>query len=295
MNEQNFEHYKVFYHVAKEGQISKAAKVLFISQPAVSQSIKVLEKNLDGKLFFRTPKGVTLTPEGKALYEYVEKAYSYFKSGERKFKELQDLEGGEIRIGASDTLCSHYLIDYLKEYHDMYPKVKIHVFNKTTYEIIDLLKKGEVDLGFINLPVQLDSSLQIQSVEVLQDSFVCSKKYKDLIKDEIPLKELCEYPLLLLEKNTNMRRFVDQIFIKHNVLYEPEFELGSIDLLVKFASAGFGISFITKNFVKKELEEKEIFVVDIKEDIPKRAIGMVKIKDRPLSNSANHFYSLFVS
>ena len=118
---QNFELYKVFYHVVKEGQISKAAKKMFISQPAVSQSIKLLEENLGGKLFLRTPKGVVLTTEGRALYEYVEKAYGYFMSGEKRFKELKDLEGGEIRIGASDTLCSHYLLSYLEELHEKYP------------------------------------------------------------------------------------------------------------------------------------------------------------------------------
>lgn len=291
--EQNFEHYKVFYHVAKEGQISKAAMKLFISQPAVSQSIKALEKNLGGKLFIRTPKGVVLTTEGKYLYEYVEKAYSYLSSGERKFKELQNLEGGEIRIGASDTLCSHYLLSYLEAFHKEHPKVKIHVYNKTTYEIIDLLKKGEVDLGFINLPIQLDSSLEVTSVETLQDCFICGSKYKDDLINPVSLENLSKYPLLLLEKGTSMRKFIDEIFIKNEIDCEPEFELGSIDLLVKFASAGFGVSFVTKNFVKGELEREEVFIVDTVEELPRRAIGMVKIVDRALTNAAENFYFKF--
>ncbi len=292
--EQNFEHYKVFYHVATEGQISKAAKKLFISQPAVSQSIRVLEKNLGGDLFLRTSKGVSLTSEGKVLYEYVKNAYSFLISGERKFKELKNLEGGEIRIGASDTLCSHYLLPFLEEYNKKNKKVKIHVYNKTTFEIIDLLKNGEVDLGFLNLPITEDKTLEIIEVEQLQDTFICGKKYKDDFLDEVSLSDINDYPLVLLEKKTNMRKFLNQIYLKNNVSYEPEFELGSIDLLVKFAKIGFGLSFVTKNFVKEELDSEEIYEVKIKEDIPKRAIGMAKIKGRPLSNATKEFYQMLV-
>lgn len=292
--EQNFEHYKVFYHVATEGQISKAAKKLFISQPAVSQSIRALEKSLGGKLFLRTSKGVSLTTEGQVLYDYVKNAYSFLISGERKFKELQDLEGGEIRIGASDTLCSHFLLPFLETFNRDNKKVKIHVYNKTTYEIIDLLKSGEVDLGFLNLPINDDKTLEITEVEKLQDTFICGKKYKDDLKKVVSLSDINNYPLVLLEKKTNMRKFLNQIYAQYNVEYEPEFELGSIDLLVKFAKSGFGLSFVTKNFVKEELDKKEIFEVKIKEDIPSRAIGMTKVKDRPLSHAAKEFYQMFV-
>lgn len=291
--EQNFELYKVFYHVAKEGQISKAAKKMFISQPAVSQSIKLLEKNLEGQLFFRTPKGVVLTPEGKSLFDYVEKAYGYLISGERKFRELKNLEGGEIRIGASDTLCSHYLLNYLEEFHKEFPKVKIHVFNKTTYEIIDLLKSGEVDLGFINLPILNDPVLDVLNVETLEDCFICGEKYKNKLNKVHSLKEISNYPLVLLEKKTSMRKFLDQLFIRNDVSYEPEFELGSIDLLVKFAKVGFGVSFVTKNFVLKELNNKEVFLIKTDIEIQKRGIGMIKIKGRTLSNISQQFYVKF--
>ncbi len=285
--------YKVFYHVAKEGQISKAAKKLFISQPAVSQSIKLLEDRLGGELFIRTQKGVVLTSEGEELFKFINTAFRYILNGEERFRELKNLDCGEIRIGASDTLCCHYLLDYFKIFHENYPKIKIHVFNKTSYEIIDSLKKGEIDLGFINLPVNIDTTLEIVSVEKLQDCFICGKTYKDAFTKPIHMNQLAKYPLLLLEKGTNMRKFLDHFFESLKITYSPEFELGSIDVLIKFATAGFGISFVTKNFVTKELKNKEVFIVDTIEPIPERAIGMVRLKDRSLSNATKIFYKSF--
>ncbi|MGL1892967.1 MAG: LysR family transcriptional regulator [Spirochaetaceae bacterium] len=291
----NFEWYKVFYYVAKEGQISKAAKKLFITQPAVSQSIKQLEKSLGGVLFIRKPKGVILTSEGRQLLSYIEKAFNYISDGELKFKQLKNLESGEIRIGASDTLCSHYLIDYLEKFHTEYSRVKIHVYNKTSYEIIDLLKSGEIDLGFINMPINLDKSLDIINVKNLQDCFICSDKFSELIAKKVTLEQLSKYPLLLLEQGSNMRKFVDRYFDNNGIIYTPELELGSIDLLTKFASVGFGVSFVTKDFVKEEIKNSDVFVIDIQEEIPKRSIGMVKVKDRPFSHAAKVFYDYFTN
>jgi len=175
--EVNFELYKVFYNVAKEGQISAAAKKLFISQPAVSQSIKQLEEKLGGKVFFRTPKGMKLTSEGQILYKYIEKAYGFIIAGESKFQEMQNLQYGEIVIGASDTLCAHYLLPYLEKFHKEFPNIKIKVTNRTTYEILNLLKSGSVDLGILNLPIEQDKNLQIIETLALEDCFICGDKY----------------------------------------------------------------------------------------------------------------------
>lgn len=290
----NLEWYKVFYHVAKERQFSKAAKSLFITQPAVSQSIKLLEKSIGGELFLRTSKGVLLTSEGKELFKYVEKALILIKNGESQFNQLRNLEIGVIKIGASDTLCSHYLILHLKNFRDTYPNIKIQVFNKTTYEIIDSLKSGEIDLGFINLPIIKDSVIEVVNVKSLQDCFICGKKYKDSFVNRVNLKELTNFPLLMLEEGTNMRKFVDEYFKDNNLTYSPELELGSINILTKFAIEGFGISFVTKNFVSNEIKNKEVFVIDVKEEIPSRSIGMIKMKHRNLTNASRSFYERFI-
>lgn len=287
----NFELYKVFYMVVKEGQISAAAKKLFISQPAVSQAIKQLEEKLGGKVFFRIPKGIKLTSEGQVLFEYIEKAYGFIITGEMKFFEMQNLDHGQITIGASDTLCSHYLLPYLEKFHQEYPNVKIKVTNRTTYEILKLLKSGNVDLGILNLPIEEDKLINVVTTIDLEDCFICGKKYyHNLIKKEgITLEELVKYPLILLEKGSNTRRFVNAFLSNHQLSIEPEIELGSVDLLVKFAKIGLGISYVTKNFIVNELKNEEVYEIKIKEEIPKRNVGIVTLKGVPLSSSGNEF------
>lgn len=290
----NFELYKVFYNVAKEGQISSAAKKLYISQPAVSQSIKQLEDKLGAKVFFRTSKGMKLTSEGQVLYNYIEKAYAFIIAGQSKFQEMQDLKYGEIIIGASDTLCAHYLLPYLGEFHKEFPNIKIKVTNRTTFEIIDLLKKGNVDLGILNLPIEEDKSLEIRETLNLEDCFICGEKYHSAFKEEVSLEQLNEYPLILLESGSNTRRFVDKVFRDNNLLVQPEIELGSIDLLVNFAKIGLGISFVTKNFIQSELDNEYVFEIKLKEEIPNRKIGVATLKGVPLSPSGKEFFNFLI-
>lgn len=291
--ELSWDWYKVFYYVANEKQISKAAKKLFISQPAVSQSIKLLEESLGFSLFIRTPKGVNLTNQGIELFDSIKKVYILIKNTENKIKELNDEINGEIRFGASDTLCKHYLIKYLKTHRELYPKVRMHVFNMTTDEIIKSLQSGEIDLGFINLPNKITENIELKKIQTLQDCFICGENLKNNFLQSISISELSKYPILSLEKGTNMRRFLDKFFMNYGIDYQPELELGSIDILTKFAAADFGVSFVTKNFIEKELNNDEVFLVNVNEHIPERSIGIIKIKDNMLTKTVKNFYDLF--
>lgn len=290
----NFELYKVFYNVVKEGKISAAAKKLYISQPAVSQSIKQLEEKLGGKVFFRTPKGIKLTSEGEVFFKYIEKAYSFITAGESKFQEMLNLEHGEIVIGAGDTLCAHYLLPYLEQFHKEYPHVKIKVTNRTSYETLDLLKGGSVDLGILNLPIKEDKHLEVIETLTLEDCFICGDKYYPNFTQKISLEQLSKYPLVLLEKRSNTRRFIDKIFSDNNIIVKPEIELGSVDLLVEFAKIGLGISFVTKNFIHDELDKQEVYEIKLKEKIPKRKVGVVTLKEVPLSSAGKKFLNFLI-
>lgn len=285
----NLELYKVFYYAAKTGSISNAAKELFITQPAVSQSIKQLETELGGKVFFRTPRGIKLTSEGKVLYKYIEQAYGLIRTAENKFLEMQSLMSGEIKVGAGDTLSKYYLLPYLREFHEKYSQVKVQVTNRTTFETIELLKSGKVDFGIINLPIKKSDRLVIHEVLTVEDCFVCGEKYRDLAQNPISVKDLLNYPLLLLEKGSNTREFIDNFFLEHNVEVVPEIELGSVNLLIEFAKIGLGISCVVKDFIEDELKNGEFFEIELLEKIPKRKIGVITLKDVPLSSSAKEF------
>ena len=116
----NYELYKVFYYVAVSLSFSEASKQLFISQSAVSQSIKVLEKKLGITLFIRSTKKVQLTPEGETLLRHIEPAINLIQRGEAQVMESSTLGGGQLRIGASDTICRYYLVPYLQNFHKNY-------------------------------------------------------------------------------------------------------------------------------------------------------------------------------
>ena len=109
----NLEYYKVFYHVGKLSSITLAAKELSISQPAVSQSIHQLEKTLGCSLFQRTSRGMKFTTEGELLYRHVERGYEQIELGQKRLRQLQHLDAGEVRIGASDMTLRFFLLPFL--------------------------------------------------------------------------------------------------------------------------------------------------------------------------------------
>lgn len=287
----NLELYRVFYHVTIEGSFSKAAQKLYISQPAVSQSVRLLEQKLGGSLLFRTPKGIRLTTEGEALFKYIEPAINFIASGERKFSEMRNLVTGEINIGASDMTCKYYLLPFLEDFHRSYPGVKLHVTNGATPETISLLKKGSIDFGLISLPVEEDENLLIKECMEIQDCFIAGEKYRRLADGELTIKELSSYPVLLLEKSTSTRKYIDNFTREHGCQLTAEIELATSDLLVQFAKRELGVSCVVRNFAEEELEKGTIFEISLKEKIPTRSIGLVRLKNVYLSAAAGRFVS----
>lgn len=287
----NFDLYRIFYITAKAKSISKAAKELYISQPAVSQAIKQLEGRLGGRLFFRTPKGIILTAEGSTVFKYIEQAYNFIMAAQTKFSEMQGLLNGEIKIGASDTLCKYYLLPYLGTFHQNYPDIRIQVTNRTTRETIKLLESGSVDFGVVNLPIEQSSHLQVIEGMSINECFVVGEKYKYIVGQPISINELIKYPILLLEKGSNTRRCLDDYFESRGIKIIPEIELGSIDLLVEFARIGFGAAFVIKDFIKDELNNSKLYEIKLTETIPQRKIGIVYLKNVPLSAAAKKFIS----
>jgi DNA-binding transcriptional LysR family regulator len=285
--------YSIFNEVAKTQNFTKASKLLFISQPAVSQSISQLESDLGTRLFTRTSKGVHLTSEGKLLFEYTNAGINLIKSGEQRLADSKNLLTGQLKIGVGDTISRYYLIDYLERFNSIYPKIKLRIINKTTLELVQMIKSGEIDLGVCNLPID-DKSLQITPIEDIQDIFVAGEKFKELKNKAISLKELENYPLIMLDKRSRTRQYVESFLIGKGVVKEPEIELGSHDLLLEFAKIGLGISCVVKEYSYEQLEKNELFQVITKEKIPKRSIGVCTLKGVTLSSVAKRFAEILI-
>lgn len=289
----NFEWYKVFYFVASTLSFSEASEKLFITQSAVSQSIKQLEERLNCKLFLRSTKQVLLTQEGEHLFRHIEQAYNFIKAGERSIEEIHSLQKGEVRIGASDTICKYYLMGYFQEFHRKYPSVKIHVTNRTSPECIHLLEKGSVDFIVINLPAKSPyPQLDMKPIKAIQDVFIGGSSFSHLKDRKVSLQELSQLPLLMLEKNTTTREFFDRYSQGKGFHIIPEIELGSVDLLIEMTRIGLGISFVPKDYIQKDLAEGAVFVLDVEDAIPTRTLGIMTHRRLPVSMAAAKFMEL---
>lgn len=283
----NYELYKIFYYTALNKSISKTAETLLISQPAVSYQIKTLEEELGITLFIRTKKGVTLTDEGKILFAYISKGIEAFTNGEHALTNLKNLDYGNIRIGASTTVSKHVLMPYLNTFHKNYPNIEINITNNLTEELLKSLRNGNLDMLILNLPMEEAKDLNIKKVMDVQDIFVTNEEYYKKLKGKIKTKDLNKYPLIFQKKPSNTREYLDKYIKDNNINLTPKMEIVSYNLIMDFLKIGFGIGYATKEFIKSELDNKELFELDCTPKIPKRYIGIVTLKQTIPNFSVN--------
>lgn len=275
----DIELYKIFYTVANFKNITKASKFLYISQPAVTTSIKKLEEKLETTLFIRTKRGVILTKEGELLYEYIKNAMENIKIGENKLFNLKKLETGNIRIGVGITLTKFFLMQPLEEFHRKYPKISINIDTGITKRVLEDLEHGKLDIGVITTTDLKYKDIDIVYSKDIQDIFVANKEYMDIIQEGLKIEELNNYPLLLQKPESNTRKFLDKVMLDNDIKLNSAMELASYSLVIEFAKIGFGIGFIAKDYVKKELKEGSLFEVKSNIEVPKRKILIVTKKD----------------
>lgn len=287
----NFELYKIFYFTAKYKSFSEAASKLYISQSAVSQAIKNLEKQLGEQLFYRKTRNIKLTSEGEVLFSHVEQAYNFLKAGESKICEMKNMNSGKVRLGVGDTICKYFLIPFLHEFNRTYPNIKIQVVNRTSSQIISALLNGIIDVGIATTPVN-DNNIDVKHFKYVEDIFIASYKYKELYNKRVDIATLARYPLLMLERNTSTRRFIDKFLKENNISLVPEIELESVELLVEFAKIGLGISHVLKESAAQAISNNEVFEIKTRQPLPKRELGIVTVKGVPLSRSAKEFINM---
>ena len=289
----NYELYKVFYHVAVTLSFSEASKQLFISQSAVSQSIKVLEKKLNQTLFIRSTKRVQLTPEGEILFKHIEPAMNLIKQGENQLLEANTLNGGQLRIGASDTICRYYLLPYLNQFHKAYPHVHIKVTNQTSIECARLLEHGQVDFIIINHPNSALSTAHTPRVlREFRDVFVANREYFPLQDKTMSLLELQPYPILMLDRKSTTSEFLHSMFQQSQLDLVPEIELSSNDLLIDLARIGLGIAFVPDFCIPAD--DKDLFLLKLEQDLPARQIVVAYNENLPISQAARQFMDLLI-
>lgn len=287
----NLEYYKIFYYVANYKSITSAAEELAISQPAVSQAVKHLERSLSCALFVRTSKGVRLTKEGEMLFSYVQRGYETILSGEKKLSEMLNLEQGEICVGASDMTLQFYLLPYLEQFHEQYPGIRITVTNAPTPETLKHLGDGRIDFGIVSAPVKAGGHISVVPVRKIQDVFVAGKKFDFLRGQLLSYRALMELPVMCLEGNTSTRAYVEAFLKEEEVLLRPEFELATSDMLIQFAVRNLGVASVVEDFAEEYIKSGDLFLLQFEREIPEREFDIVLDERIPMSAAASKLLS----
>lgn len=280
--------YRVFKEVAEAGNITAAAQTLFISQSAVSQSIKQLEAELQTRLFARNSRGVTLTADGRMLYEYVRSAMGLLETGEEKLSQSRDLQMGHLTIGASDTVTSQFLLPYLDRFHRQYPAIHIQIISGRSHKVLGLLQSGKVDIAFASTP-QEGASLETFPCLATHSIFVAGAEYPCDFDHVYSLEEIARFPLILLERKASSRLYLEKYFLQNGLHLHPEIELGARSLLVDLAAIGFGVAGVTEEFVRRELDSGRLRKLRTSFDIPPRSVDLCVLRDVPLTSAAQRF------
>ena len=288
----NLELYKVFYTVAKCGSLTKAAEELYISQPAVSQSIKQLETQLGTTLFNRTHRGMELSAQGgKLIFSDVEQALRLLNQAKKRLEEIKSTATGVIRIGASDTIFEYFLADKIVQFHERFPAVKIELMADFTPDTIEKLKADRCDVAFVNLPIPNEPELRLYgNCMRLNEIFIAGEKFRDLEKEApLTLDKLQKQPLILMDKNTVARRSLDNFFEAHGIELKPSIEVGSWDLMKRLVYRGMGIGVIPREYATRMLEEGQVFEVQADPALPTRSVGMLLPKNKEESYALHCF------
>ena len=272
--EQNLSQYKIFYEVAKAGNISKAAKELYISQPAISQSISKLEDSLGTVLFNRNSRGVQLTEEGKILFSHTAFAFDALSQGEQELKRMKNFHMGHIRIGVSNTLCRFIMVSYLKGYIEQYPHVKITIESQSTIHTLEMLDQERIDIGLVAEP-KYQKNLVFLPVMEIEDIFVAAPSYLENLR----LREGADADvfevgnIMLLDRNNITRRYIDDYMNASRIEANNLLEVTTMDLLIEFARIGLGAACVIREFVKEDLAAGRLVQLELGTPIHKRTIG----------------------
>lgn len=291
---QNLSSYRIFYTVANAGNISKAAKELYISQPAISKSIQKLEESVGCKLFSRSSRGVVLTEEGKLLYEHVSDAFETLTLGEEKLRRSIELGVGHLKIGVSSTLCKYLLLPYLKEFIRQNPHISISITCQSTNDTLKLLEDNKIDIGLIGKPGSL-KNIHFDFLEEIEDIFVATKDYLRNLKARGVTKNqiLQSSTLMLLDKNNMTRQYIDDYLQENQIQVRDSIDISNMDLLIDFAKISVGVACVIKNFVKEDLESGALIEIPLGIPIHKREVGFAYKTNIHPSKSLSDFTEFY--
>jgi len=271
--------YRAFYETAVEGNISKAAVKLGVTQPAISKAINKLEQSFGTKLFNRSQRGVSLSPEGDVLFEHLRQAFYDIERGEEELRHLMDYAYGHLKIGSSSTLDKYILMPYLKEFFDEHPLVKLTIEDTSSAQTINSIQSRKLDIGAVILAKNDPNITFIKTMDV-EDIFVCTPLYlkylQEIYGSDTNVFETAN--IMLVNQGHMTRKHIDDYLRSRNLTPRRLLEFPTMDLLIEMAKINMGISAVIKEFVSTELKNGTLIEIPLKEKIPRRQAGFAYLE-----------------
>ncbi|MBN1982522.1 MAG: LysR family transcriptional regulator, partial [Chitinivibrionales bacterium] len=289
----NIENLRSFCMIVQEGSISRAARRLFLTQPALSMQLKLLEEHFGEALVYRSKKQITCTEAGRIVHERSELIFRQLEAIKHEIYALKNLVAGTLIISCSDTVSTFLLPQPLAEFARRYPALDITVHNRQTSAIVAQLLQQEIEIGFVTLPVD-NPMLVISQFRHYHDVAVCSPHYPLAEKKNVTIQELAHQRLLLLEPGTQSRGLLDRDFARAGVALHSAMEFGSVAVQKAFALHGLGVAIVPEFAVVQECKTKQLCCIPVT-GFAKRQIGVAIHKNNPLSPAARAFYRFLES
>ena len=286
-----YDYYRIFYYVAKYGNVTQAARVLLNNQPNLTRAVKTLESELGCPLFIRSNRGMKLTPEGERLLRHIRIAIENIEAGEAEIIESRNLERGSVFVAASEVALHCVLLPVLKKYRSLYPGIKLKISNHSTPQAIDAIKNGFADIAVVTTPTLPSAMLEEITLRKFREVAVCSSAFSELWGRKVSFEELLSYPLISLGTQTKSYELYSEFFAGEGLRYQPETEAATADQIVPMVKADLGIGFVPEEF----LEGIEgVSVIETENPLPEREIRVVKRREQPLGIAAKEMEKLIL-
>lgn len=289
----NYEHLKIFYHVAKLKSFTNAADKLHTSQPAITRTIHKLEEQLGSPLFYRTKRNVVLSPEGEILFKYVEQGLNQINIGIKTVTELLNSNCGTLSIGTNEIALEGFLFSVLDIFHNLFPNVYIRLVNLSSLDAIKWLQNGELDFAFITTSTEIKhQSLTSVNIHTFKDLPVIGSEYQYLKEKKISLKDLKAIPLVCMSTGKAIRNFLEDIFNNYNLDLIVDTETNAYAYMLPMIEHNLGYGFIPDFMVHNSIENGKVIQLDLLETYPLRNITMLYNSTYPFAGNAKEFYKL---
>ena len=287
----SYDYYRIFYYVAKYGNITQAAKILLNNQPNLTRAIKTLESELGCPLFIRNNRGMKLTPEGERLFAHIRIALENIEAGEAEIIESRNLEKGSVFVAASEVALHCVLLPVLKQYRTLYPGIRLKISNHSAPQAVDAIKNGIADIAVVTTPTLPSAMIEEITVRKFHEVAVCSSAFSELLESTVSFAELLSYPMISLGTQTKSFELYSEFFAEEGLHYQPETEAATADQILPMVKADLGIGFIPREFLSGV---DGVYIIETEKPLPEREIRIVKRHEQTLSIAAKELERLIL-